>query len=70
MSLHHVFKVVCSIKGSVGEVGGVVRQWREVLGGLEAASTLLEIHTLLDEAHTAQLSHRFLTTAKNLAKVG
>lgn len=62
-------EVVYGVKGSVGEVGGVVRQWREVLGGLEAAKTLLEIHTLLDEAHSAQLNHRFLTTAKNLAKV-
>lgn len=57
------------MKGSVGEVGGVVRRWKEVLASLEAANTLLRIHTLLDEAHQAQLNHAFLTTAENLAKV-
>lgn len=57
------------LEGSVGEVGGVVRRWREVVGGLEAASTLLTIHTLLDEAHQSELEYEFLKTAENLAKV-
>lgn len=63
------YQVVSSLKGSVGEVGGVVRRCREVLVSLEAANTLLQIHNLLDEAHQAQLNHAFLTTAENLAKV-
>ncbi|KAK8726414.1 hypothetical protein OTU49_010253 [Cherax quadricarinatus] len=62
-------EVANGVKGSIGEFGALVRRWREVLVGLEAASTLLKIHTLLDEAHQAQLKHEFLTTAENLAKV-
>lgn len=70
-SLHNSIEqeVVSGLEGSVDEVGGVVRRWREVVGGLEAASTLLTIHTLLDEAHQAELEYEFLKTAENLAKV-
>ncbi|KAG7154664.1 Centromere/kinetochore protein zw10-like [Homarus americanus] len=62
-------EVESGVKSSVGEVGGLVRRWKEVVVGLEAANTLLKIHTLFDEAHNAQLIHSFLTTAENLAKV-
>ena len=42
--------VVAGVKESVREVGGVVRRWKEVLGSLEAASMLLDIHTHLEDA--------------------
>lgn len=57
------------MKSSVGEVGGVVRRWKEVVIGLEAVNIILSIHTLLDQAQKAQLDHKFLTAAENLAKV-
>lgn len=57
------------MKGSVGEVGGVVRRWKEVVIGLEAVNVILNIHTLLDQAQKAQLDHKFITAAENLAKV-
>ena len=64
------FQVVHGLEESVGEVGDVVRRWREVVGGLEAANTMLTIHTLLDDAHQKELNHEFLQTAKNLNEVG
>lgn len=62
-------EVVGSVESSVGEVGGIVGRWREVVCTLSAAQTLLNIHTLLQEAHQAELDHNFLTTAHNLAQV-
>ncbi|CAL4121290.1 unnamed protein product, partial [Meganyctiphanes norvegica] len=62
-------EVVGSVESSVGEVGGIVGRWREVVCTLSAAQTLLNIHTLLEEAHQTQLDHNFLTTARNLAQV-
>lgn len=57
------------MKGSVGEVGAVVRRWKEVLGSLEAASMLLDIHTHLENAEKAESEHRFLEAAEHFAKV-
>ncbi|XP_045583707.2 centromere/kinetochore protein zw10 homolog isoform X1 [Procambarus clarkii] len=70
-NLHNTIEeeLVNGVKGSVGEFGALVRRWREVQVGLEAAGTILNIHTLFDEAHNAQLNYGFLTTAKNLAQV-
>merc|ERR1712106_133178 len=62
-------EVVGSVESSVGEVGGIVGRWLEVVCTLSAAQTLLNIHTLLQEAHQAELDHNFLTTAHNLAQV-
>ncbi|KAK3876808.1 hypothetical protein Pcinc_018426 [Petrolisthes cinctipes] len=62
-------EVLTGVKGSVGEVGGVVRRWKEVVIGLEAVNIILTIHTLLDQAQKAQLNHNYLTAAKNLATV-
>ncbi|MPC08494.1 centromere/kinetochore protein zw10 homolog [Portunus trituberculatus] len=61
--------VVSAVKGSVGEVGGVVRRWKEVQGSLEAANTLLDIHTLLEDSMKAAADHKFLESAEHLAKV-
>ena len=61
--------MVSGVKGSVGEVDGLVRRWKEVFEGLEAANLLLSVHKLLDEAHKAELDHDFNITAQKLAKV-
>uniref|UniRef100_A0A0P4W4M1 Centromere/kinetochore protein zw10 homolog n=1 Tax=Scylla olivacea TaxID=85551 RepID=A0A0P4W4M1_SCYOL len=61
--------VVSAVKGSVGEVGGVVRRWKEVQGSLEAANMLLDIHTLMEDSVKAATDHRFLESAEHLAKI-
>ncbi|KAK7070640.1 hypothetical protein SK128_017577 [Halocaridina rubra] len=62
-------EVISGVKGSVGEVDGLVRRWKEVHCGLEAANLLLSMHNHLDEAHKAELNHDFSIAAENLAKV-
>lgn len=61
--------VVSGVKGSVGEVGGVVRRWKEVLASLEAAGMLLDIHTHFEDAEEAESEHRFMEAAQHFAKV-
>ncbi|KAK4295906.1 hypothetical protein Pmani_031551 [Petrolisthes manimaculis] len=62
-------EVLRGVKGSVGEVGGVVRRWKEVVVGLEAVNIILDIHTLLDQTHKAQLNHNYINAANSLATV-
>lgn len=62
-------EVVYGVKGSVGEVDGLVRRWKEVYAGLEAANVLLEIHEQLNEGHKAELNRDFNISAQSLAKV-
>lgn len=76
MYVHHhlsallpLTQIISGVKGSVGEVGTVVRRWKEVLGSLDAANMLLCIHTNLEDAEKAQSSHRFLEAAEHYAKV-
>ncbi|XP_050712012.1 centromere/kinetochore protein zw10 homolog isoform X2 [Eriocheir sinensis] len=61
--------IISGVKGSVGEVGTVVRRWKEVLGSLDAANMLLCIHTNLEDAEKAESNHRFLEAAEHYAKV-
>lgn len=62
-------QIISGVKGSVGEVGTVVRRWKEVLGSLDAANMLLGIHTNLEDAEKAESNHRFLEAAEHYAKV-
>ncbi|XP_066948974.1 centromere/kinetochore protein zw10 homolog isoform X1 [Macrobrachium rosenbergii] len=62
-------EVAYGVKGSVGEVDGLVRKWREVYEGLKSVSLLLSAHKHLDDAHKAEMSHEFHNTAQNLAEV-
>lgn len=53
----------------MGEVGTVVKKWKEVQGSLDIAGVLLCIHTHLEEAEKAEADHRFMEAAKHYAKV-
>ena len=47
----------------------MVTRWKEVLGSLEAANILMDIHTCLEDAEKAGSEYRFMEAAQHLAKV-
>ena len=62
-------QVLEKIKSSVGEVGSLAKKWKEVIGELDAAKSLLEIHSLLQESQKAESNKMYSVSADCLLSV-
>ncbi|XP_076054000.1 zeste-white 10 kinetochore protein isoform X2 [Oratosquilla oratoria] len=56
------------VESSVGEVGEVVKRWRETTAALATLQTLLNVSNCFEEAQKSQRAHHFLESTKSIAE--